>query len=1226
MFRKLLLVVFAVVAASSAFSQSTSMKGTVVDKVTGDPIPFAAVVVLSGPVDGTQLGATAADIDGNYTIKPLPPGKWTVMCRVVGYQPLQIEGVLLKADKIEFVNLEMVTRTEQIEEVQVVAYKVPLIDKDNTQTGETVTAEDIEKMPGRSVMSVAASVAGVGSRDGNGVGSIRGARGGNVIFIDGIRVRGGTNIPKAAQDQVQVITGGMGAKYGDVTGGIVSITTKGATPIFYGGVNGETSEFLDKWGRSLFEFNLSGPLINKRTPDGRKKAILGYFLAANVSYNRNSTARFYPLFRAKQSVIDDLILNPVVPSAQGVVQKQAEFLLEDIDFDAARSGELFDGETFEQTWTHDNISRRGATVSGKITLNATDNVNVTVGGYLSYGDGTGFSLSNSMFNWENNGFSYNYRYRVWGRFQQKFSDRTPSQEEQSASKVKNAFYQVQATFEHGMNYNYNERHGQDAWKYGYLGKFETTKRETFQWSDTVSGYPNGVWLMDGWKNVLYDFTPSDINSELAAYTSQYYGFHDDPIGHYESREQVQSGGGLLNGGNLGSAYGFFALPGQQVGGYGLGDSRQFRVSASGSADIGDHEISFGFEFEQRDDRSWSIGASRLWGLARQLTNDHISELDWSNPIPAYNAEGIFMDTVRYHRLYNEEKQFVFDKKLREHLGLAVDGTEWIDVWNLDPSEFDINYFSPEELLNNGSSLVNYRGYDQYGNRLTEKPTFEDFFNAKDENDEFLRLIAPNQPIYSAGYIQDKFAFNDLIFNIGLRVDRFDNNTHVLSDPYSLYATKKKQDVPGSMNPTGSHPSNMGDDFVVYVDDVSDPSTINGYRGGDTWYTAYGVEVQDPDVISSSTGIAPYLVNPDNAQKNEIQADAFEDYTPQIVVMPRISFSFPISDEALFFAHYDILSSRPGGSFNPTQYYYLSQNAGANISNPNLLPAKTIDYELGFQQRLTNSSSLKIAAYYREQRDMAQAIRILGAFPVDYFTTGNIDFGTSKGFSVSYDLRRTGNVALRANYTLGYAYGTGSSSGQQLSLLRTDQPNLRILQPLNWDQRHKININLDYRFASGRAYNGPKLFGKDLLANAGANFAIVAGSGLPYSRVRGVGMPGLKGSPNGSRLPWTNFVKLRVDKDFNLRFNKEGGGKSTRLNAYFDIYNLLNTKNVSSVYTATGSPVDDGYLTSPKMQQNIEAQLDTESYKMYRQMSSAGGIAGARYMGPRTIRFGLSLSF
>lgn len=1204
MFRKLLLVVFAVIAANGVFAQSTSLKGKVVDKITGEAIPFANVVVLAGE---TQLGGTASDFEGNYTIKLLPPGNWTVKASAVGYQTLETERVLLKADVIRFMNLELTTKTEQMDEVQIVAYKVPLIDKDNTQTGETVTAEDIEKMPGRSVLSIASSVAGVASRDGNGVGNIRGARGGNIYYVDGVRVRGSLSIPKAAQEQVQVITGGMSAKYGDVTGGIVSITTKGATPLFFGGLELETSEFLDLYGRSLGAFNISGPMFSKKMPDGRKKTLVGYFLAADLNYNRNPRRHWTDTYVAKPEVIADLIANPIVPSSTGVVHLAAEYL---------------DSSAFTRSWVHQNIATKDANVSGKITFNVSDNVTLTVGGFFSAYDNIGFTWGNSVFNWENNGREYGYQYRVWGRFTQRFSDRNPTAEDNAASLIKNAYYQVEALYEHNRSWNESARHGQNLWNYGHVGTFETTKIETFEYSDTVTGYPNGVWVMNNFKDILYDFTPSELNPELAAFTSQYYSFFDDPVGHYENRTQVVNGGGLLNGQNLGAAYGRFALPGSQVTGYGLGDSKQFRITASGAADIKDHEVSFGFEFEQRDDRGWNIGAFGLWNLARVQTNKHIEQLDWSNPIPVYDENGIFMDTIRYNRLYNPTDQSQFDQKLREHLGLAVNGTDWIDVWALDPSEFDITYFAPDELLNQGNPIVGYRGYDLYGNRLKEKPTFEDYFTEKDENGFYKRLIAPNQPIYAAGYIQDKFAFNDLIFNIGLRVDRFDNNTHVLSDPYSLYLTKKVSDVPGSMNPTGSHPANMGDDFVVYVDDASDPSTINGYRSGSTWFNAQGVEVQDPDLIASSTGVAPYLVNPDQAQRNEITADAFEDYTPQVVVMPRISFSFPISDEALFFAHYDILSKRPGGSFNPDQYLFLSQRPGATMTNPNLLPEKTIDYELGFQQKLTNSSSLKIAAYYREQRDMEQAVRVLGAFPVDYFTYGNIDFGTSKGLSISYDLRRTGNISLRVNYTLAYAYGTGSDASQQMNLLRTDQPNLRILAPLNWDQRHKVNINMDFRFGEGKAYNGPQLFGKDILANAGANFTVVTGSGYPYSRTRGVGEPGLKGSLNGSRLPWTTNIKMRVDKDIVLN-SKRASGKEYSINIYLDVDNLLNTKNVYGVYQATGDPFDDGFLTAPKMQQNIQAQLDEESFRWYYMM---GMLGTGNFSGPRTMRLGLTLNF
>lgn len=1214
MFRKILLVVVAAVITNGLFAQSGTLKGRVLDKATGEPIPFAAVVALSGE---TILVGAQSDIDGNYTLKPIPPGKWTLRAQVVGYQPLQIDGLVVKADKIDMLNLELLTKTEQIQEVQVVAYKVPLIDKDNTQTGETVTSEDIEKMPGRSVMQVASTVAGVSSRDGNSVGSIRGARSGtNIYFVDGIRVTGSMNIPKSAQEQIQVITGGMSAKYGDVTGGIVSITTKNASPTFNGGFEVETSELLDQSRGSLGSFNLSGPLIRTGDKSGRKRTLLGFFLSADFRFDRNPTNEFSfngtpnPFYRIKDSVKQLLIAQPVIPNAQGVVKYKAEYLRWD---------------DFETVKFHDGYNSKGGTISSKFSLNFTQNIDLTIGAYLNFYDNLGYGYGNSMFNWENNNHSYGYEWRAWARFTQKFSDRTQSQEEKSASVIKNAYYQIMGQIEKGKGWAESQRHGKDIWNYGYVGKFETTKEETYQFSDTLSGYPNGVWVMNNWRDVLYKFTPSDLNPELANLTSQYYNSWDTEVGHYQNYTQVIGGGGLLNGMNLGSAYGMFSLPGQQYNGFGLSDNTNFRIQATGSADIKNHEISFGFEFEQSDDRNWSVNPFALWGLARQLVNTHIEQLDLNNPIEVYDDNGIFMDTIRYNRLYNKTDQKMFDAKLREHLGLPVDGTDWIDVNKYDPSEFSLTYFSPEELLNNGGSLVGYRGYDQYGNRLKEKPTFEDFFTAKDENGNYKRLIGPVQPIYAAGYLQDKFAFNDLIFNIGVRVDRYDNNQYVLKDPYSLYDTKKVSDVAGSMNPTGSHPSNMGEDYVVYVDDISDPSTINGYRNGDTWYNAYGVEVADPAVIASSTGIAPYLVNPDQAQRNEITVDAFEDYTPQIAVMPRISFSFPISDEALFFAHYDILSRRPGGTFDPTTYFYLANNPGNTVANPNLKPEKTIDYELGFQQRLTNSSSLKISAYYREQRDMQQAIRVLGAFPVDYFSYGNIDFGTSKGLSVSYDLRRTGNVSLRANYTLGFANATGSNANQMMSILRSNQPNLRILAPTSEDQRHKVNLSLDFRFADGKDYNGPKLFGKDILSNAGANFTVVTGSGFPYSRTRGVGEPGLKGSLNGSRLPWTTNIKMRADKDFIMNLKKKGdqGRKELVLSVYLDVDNLLNTKTVYGVYSATGDPMDDGYLASPKMQQQILTQNDPESYKMYYQMRLWNNSG---YGSPRTMRLGVTLNF
>ena len=61
-------------------------------------------------------------------------------------------------------------------------------------------------------------------------------------------------------------------------------------------------------------------------------------------------------------------------------------------------------------------------------------------------------------------------------------------------------------------------------------------------------------------------------------------------------------------------------------------------------------------------------------------------------------------------------------------------------------------------------------------------------------------------------------------------------------------------------------------------------------------------------------------------------------------MPRIAFSFPISDEALFFA-YDVLTKDLQlKQINPTDYFYLATGNVGTVNNPNLQPEKTIDYE------------------------------------------------------------------------------------------------------------------------------------------------------------------------------------------------------------------------------------------------------------------------------------------
>ena len=210
---------------------------------------------------------------------------------------------------------------------------------------------------------------------------------------------------------------------------------------------------------------------------------------------------------------------------------------------------------------------------------------------------------------------------------------------------------------------------------------------------------------------------------------------------------------------------------------------------------------------------------------------------------------------------------------------------------------------------------------------------------------------------------------------------------------------------------------VGDDFVVYANSITDQNQITGYRDGDNWYDATGLPITDPSVLNLGSGVIPFLQDPDHVSKPNggLTGDAFEDYTPEVMIEPRISFNFPISDQAMFFAHYDILTQRPSSSsrMNPYDFLYLASRAG-DIQNPNLKMERTIDYEVGFKQALNERSALQISAFYKNLKDMVQQERVNYAYPISYTHYNNIDFGNVKGFSFNYELRKTGNLSTSLN--------------------------------------------------------------------------------------------------------------------------------------------------------------------------------------------------------------------
>jgi len=1248
---------------------SGALKGSLKDAETGEPLPFVNIVLQQGE---RQVTGSATDFDGKYTIKPLAPGSYDILVSYVGYNARKIEGVKINNNKISFVDIELESGIK-LEEFEVIEYSVPLIDKDGGSSGGTVTREDISKMPGRSANSIAATVGGV-QQNGNGT-SIRGAREGNTFFyIDGIKIRGNTNLPKAAIEEVNVITGGIPASYGDATGGIISITTRGASSQWFGGIDVLTSGFanedgdgigLDRYAQTQIEAVLSGPLLWKKDAEGNKKRpLLGFFLSANFRDFLDNRPLATGSFRLKEDVRNRLVSDPLSFQIQdngqqtfggvGSVIEPSTVNGEEVlsltpaaqqtdQVQVRRNSEFLRSSDWEEIPARQNDRRTAFSLTTKLDVATTPNVDLSFGGTYDWSNDNSWSYNNSLFNAVNNGETVNQTFRIFGRFTQRFAN---SLEEESGL-VKNAFYSLMVDYTQINGRTQDARHEDNLFNYGYVGRFETIETPFYQFRTQNDTIPESGYYMEGLSTRQVLFTPGTQNPELAAYTASFYNFHNANGIPVVSGDQIDASGGLRNGRTPQTVYNLYNAIGTPFGTYQTFDVNQFRITGSGSADIGNHALTLGFEFEQFTERNFSASPITLWNLARQYANAHISEFervgsaDPSEVIPVGAVQGSTDPFFNFNRIISPDNQTTFDRNLRLKLGLDPNGDDFIYVDELDPSTFNLDMFSADELLAQGQSRVSYYGYDFKGDRLTGgRPTINDFFNETDDNGDFTRPIGAFEPIYIAGYIMDKFAFDDIIFNVGLRVDRFDANQPVLKDQFvigeALTVSDTRtlgeglRDIPDAIR---QHPNVVGDDWVVYVNDLQNPTAINGYRDGNTWYNAQGVEIDDPRVISPAGGIAPLLADP-NAVGEDLNGNSFEDYDPQWNVMPRISFSFPISDEAVFFAHYDVLTQRPTGSniMNPTNYLFIQEIGQTAITNPNLRPTRTVDYELGFQQVLSKTSSLKIAAFYRETRDEIQVRNLLEAFPVTYNSFDNFDFGTVRGLTLTYDLRRTGNVTLNVAYTLQFASATGSNSGSAFNLVNSGEPNLRVIFPTQRDQRHLLITRFDYRYGSGIDYNGPTIAGKQILANTGLNLVGTLGSGTPYSQQRlvtgtqligGGGQPQLDGSVNGSRLPWQFNVDAQIDKSWQIKFGKGEEKKTAFLNTYLLVNNLFNIMNITNVYRFTGNPDNDGYLDDPLFQPNIRSQVDEVAF---RQLYALKVNNPFNFSLPRTIQLGVRLDF
>lgn len=117
----------------------SAIKGTVVDASTGEPVPFANISVIQ---NGEVITGGMTDFEGQYMIKPVTPGTYSLKSAYVGYQAMEYSYIRIPDGQIVYQDFKLSPSAELLDEVIIKEYSVPLIKKDETSSGVTFSMNE----------------------------------------------------------------------------------------------------------------------------------------------------------------------------------------------------------------------------------------------------------------------------------------------------------------------------------------------------------------------------------------------------------------------------------------------------------------------------------------------------------------------------------------------------------------------------------------------------------------------------------------------------------------------------------------------------------------------------------------------------------------------------------------------------------------------------------------------------------------------------------------------------------------------------------------------------------------------------------------------------------------------------------------------------------------------------------------------------------------------------
>jgi outer membrane receptor protein involved in Fe transport len=259
----------------------------------------------------------------------------------------------------------------------------------------------------------------------------------------------------------------------------------------------------------------------------------------------------------------------------------------------------------------------------------------------------------------------------------------------------------------------------------------------------------------------------------------------------------------------------------------------------------------------------------------------------------------------------------------------------------------------------------------------------------DPNENLSIDIYERKPFEFSAYLQDKLELNEIIINIGVRMDYFDSDGQILSDPSDpdIYRPRKEENVAKSIEERRVSNAN-----------------------GDPWYKEAETEIK---------------------------------------LSPRLGVAFPITDRGVIHFSYGHFFQIPNFDLLYTNPEFKFGAGTGNLGiagNSNLKAQQTISGEVGVQQAFTDDVTIDLTAFFRDIRNLAgtraDEIRLPGGSS-SYSQFVNSDFGFVQGIVLTVTKRLSDNWSATIDYTFQSAKGNASDpAATRNQLAGGEQPEIK----------------------------------------------------------------------------------------------------------------------------------------------------------------------------------------